>query len=136
MAPLLVRSVVLDFSEGVIMSMRKFVLLFCSFVATYAPAALADCSGVMCTSVHVEAINAETSELSAAHDVWVQTTGLESALSCTPDSGVWMKLNMEKPGSKEVYAMLLTAFTTDKLVNIRVVQGSTNCLIAYVFMSR
>jgi hypothetical protein len=118
------------------MLMRKAMLLLGAFVATYAPATLADCSGVMCTSVLVEAINAEAAELAATHDVWIQTTGLETGLSCTPDSGVWMKLRMEKAGSKEVYAMLLSAFMTDKPINIRVVQGSTDCWIAYAFMSR
>lgn len=118
------------------MSIRKLVFLLGSLVAVYAPGALADCSGVMCESIYIQALNAESGSLQNSDDIWVQTSGTETALNCTANSGAWLKLSSDSPMKKEVYALLLTAFTTDRLISIRVVDNSTDCVIAYAYMTR
>jgi hypothetical protein len=101
-------------------------------VCVYAPGALADCTGLTCTSVYIETLNAEAGEMADVDDVWVKTTGTESVLTCTADSGVWLKLRKEAPEINRVYAMLLTAFTTDPRITIRLVgEPGQPCLIAY-----
>lgn len=119
------------------MLMRKLALLLCSAMFVYAPGALADCTGLTCTSVYIEALNAEAGEMNDVDDVWVRTTGTETALTCTADSGAWLKLRKEAPEISRVYAMLLTAFTMDHPITIRLIgnQGEP-CLIAYAYMTR
>lgn len=118
------------------MLIRKLGILLCAMIATYAPATLADCSGLTCTSVYIEMLNAEAGELPGSDDVWVQTSGAESALNCTANSGIYLKLRNEAPSRKEVYAMLLTAFAMDKPISLRVVDSSVDCVIAYAYITR
>jgi hypothetical protein len=107
------------------------------FAATvYAPAVFADCANLICDSVYIERLVAESGALTTNQDFYVQTTGTESALTCSPDSAVNLKLNGDDPHAKEVYAMLLTAFSLDKPVSIRIVSGSAPCEIAYVTLAR
>ncbi|GFE84553.1 hypothetical protein GCM10011487_65530 [Steroidobacter agaridevorans] len=118
------------------MPIRKFALLLASMAAVYAPGVLADCSGLLCQSVYIQSLNAESGELATNDDIWVQTTGAETALSCTPNSGAWLKLDGDSTRKKEVYALLLMAFSMDKPISIRIVDNSTDCLIAYAYMTR
>lgn len=118
------------------MLIRKIALLLLSFAATYTSAAFADCTGLICTSVYIQSLNAESGALSANDDVWVQTTGTETDLTCAPNSGAWLKLSSDSPRSKEVYAMLLMAFSMDRPISIRVVDNSVDCVIAYAYMTR
>ena len=111
-------------------------MLLGSLVAVYAPGALAECSGVICESVYIQALNAESGALQNTDDIWVQTTGTETALNCTANSGAWLKLSSDSPKSSEVYALLLAAFSMDKPVSILVVDNSADCVIAYAYMTR
>lgn len=118
------------------MEIKKLSLSLCACLATYVPAALADCNDETCVSVYIEAISSETAELSTNHNVAVKTSGTETALSCTPEGGAWLTLIGGKDGSKEVYALILTAFSMDRPVTIRVARGSSGCHIAYAVVAR
>lgn len=118
------------------MLIRKFALLFGSAVATYAPAVLADCSGLSCESVYIETLIAESAAMAGSDDVWVRTSGNEAALKCTANSGAYVKLSKESETRKEVYALLMMAFAMDKPVSIRIVEDSADCVVAYAYINR
>jgi hypothetical protein len=118
------------------MPIRKMALLLLSTAIGFAPAAFAECSGVLCETVYIQALNAESGALTSNDDIWVQTTGTETALNCTANSGSWLKLSSDSPRAKEVYSLLMMAFSMDKPISIRVVDSSTDCLIAYAYVVR
>ena len=103
-------------------------------LSVFAPTAYADCSGLRCDAIYIETLYADSGELGS--DIWLQTSGNESALNCTPNSGVWLKLRGSAESKKEVYALLSMAFAMDKPVTIRVVENSQDCLIAYAYLTR
>ena len=92
--------------------------------------ARAECAAQGCYSVFVEEIYPE-----ATGGAWIKTTGNETLANCTANSGVYLRLN-PTGGYKEVFATLLAAQLTDKKVNIRIHEGSTDCVIAYVTLNR
>jgi hypothetical protein len=118
------------------MPIKKIALLLVSMAVGYAPAVFAECSGLLCESVYIQSLNSESGALPSNDDVWVQTTGTETALNCTANSGAWLKLSSDSPKAKEVYALLMMAFSMDKPISIRVVDSSTDCLIAYAYVTR
>lgn len=116
---------------------RQFLTSALAAVTTlvFAAPAFAECSGVLCANVHISMLSAESGAL-GTNDVWIQTTGTESSLTCVPDSGIHLKLAAGSQSKKEVYAMLLAAYVSDLPVTIRVVSGSQDCNVAYVFLTR
>jgi hypothetical protein len=118
------------------MLLQRIALLLGSLATVYAPSALAECSGVMCESVYIQALNAESGALQSNDDIWVQTTGTETALNCTANSGAWLKLSGDSPKKSDVYALLLVAFSTDRPISIRVLDNSVDCVIGYAYMTR
>jgi len=98
-------------------------------------AAQADCVGQSCENVSIEQLYVDAGQ--NGHNIWVRTSGNETALTgCIPNAGVYLWLDGSQPQKKEVYALLLTAFSMERAVTIRVVAGSQGCSIAYVYMNR
>ena len=93
--------------------------------------ALADCGGEYCHDVYVDQLYVE-----ASGGIWLQTSGTETSLSCTPDSGVFLRLANGNEGLKNIYAALLAAQTAGKTVHVRIIGGSSPCAISYVLMDR
>jgi hypothetical protein len=69
-------------------------------------------------------------------DLWLQTSGTETALNCVPDSGIHLFLSATNAGAKSIYATLLAAEMSDLLVDIRIVDGSSPCQISYIRFNR
>jgi hypothetical protein len=95
------------------------------------PGAFAECSATGCISVYVEELYPE-----AAGGAWIRTSGNELLANCTVDSGVYLCLSGTSAGYKELYATLLAAQLADKMVNIRIIEGSNPCTIYYVTLNR
>ncbi len=92
---------------------------------------MADCAGEYCSQVYVQQIYIE-----AASNIWIQTTGTETNLSCVPDSGIYLQLDGAAVQKKEVLALLMMAYSMDKLVTIRAVTGARGCAISYAFVDK
>ncbi|HEU5138250.1 MAG TPA: hypothetical protein VFU13_24100 [Steroidobacteraceae bacterium] len=109
---------------------RRTLFVFFSAVVLAATAS-AECSATGCWSVHVEELYPE-----AGGGAWIRTSGNEMLANCTANSGVYLRLEGGEPGFKEIYATLLAAQLADKLVNIRIQEGSGNCRVLYVTLNR
>ena len=102
-----------------------------AFALTFTSAAFAECGATGCWSVYVEELYPE-----ANGGAWIKTSGNELLANCTANSGVYLRLSGTSAGFKELYATLLAAQLADKMVNIRVDEGSNPCTIAYVTLNR
>jgi hypothetical protein len=103
--------------------MRKYLigalLLFSATSVIYA-----GCSGNYCSGVKVKTLLSIKNGI-----VYLDTTGVETSLNCTPISGKYIALGGN--GKNMVYAMLLTAQTTNKDIVIET-SPSGNCLLNWV----
>jgi len=111
-------------------TLRRTLFVFFSTVVLTATA-FAECSALGCWSVHVEELYPE-----AGGGAWIKTSGNETLANCTANSGVYLRLDGTEPGYKEIYATLLAAQLSDKMVNIRIQEGSGNCRVLYVTLNR
>lgn len=116
--------------------MRKIIGLVHGFLLSLASfAAAAECSGEMCSEVHIEQIYVESGQW--GNSTWIRTTGTETNLSiCTPDSNVYLWLDGNLSQKKEVLSLLMLAYSSDKPVSIRLSTGARGCSIAYAFLNR
>jgi len=55
-------------------------------------------------------------------------------LNCTLAEGTFMVLEPDHPLFKEIYSTVLTALSTGNTLQVRVVEGTSNCRVAYVRM--
>jgi hypothetical protein len=95
-----------------------------------ATGAHAECNSYGCYDVYIEELYPEE-----GGGVWIKTTGNETLVNCTVNSGVYLRLQ-PSDGMKQMYALLLAAQLADKRVNLRVHGGSDNCIVAYVTLNR
>ena len=109
---------------------RRTLFVFVSTVILTTPA-FAECYTLGCSSVHVEELYPE-----AGGGAWIKTSGNETLANCVANSGVYLRLDGNDAGYKEIYATLLAAQLTDKLVNIRILEGSSPCRVLYVTLNR
>jgi len=108
--------------------MKKIILSAIAIAAT-TTTIYAGCSANGCYGVTIDRLS-----VTDAGKVLVGTTGNESQLDCTPGAGVYMQLTNGSAGQNAIYSMLLTAQTTKKPVNLRIVNGSAGCTISYAFV--
>jgi hypothetical protein len=106
----------------------RFVLAAGSFML--ATAVFAECSASGCYEVFIDELYPE-----ANGGAWIRTSGNETLANCTPDSGIYLRLNATL-GFKEIYATLLAAQLSDKRVSLRIAEGSNPCTVAYVTLNR
>jgi hypothetical protein len=108
---------------------KRFVtvgIALCSFAGVEARA---ECVTGSCTAVYVKQLYVEAGD----QHFWLETTGNEAGLNCTPASGVLLKVPAP---SKQILALLLSAQMADKLVNVRVNELTNPCTVAYVTLDR
>lgn len=74
--------------------------------------------------------------IEANGDLYVQTSGIETAANCVPNSGTYLYLAGGATKFKEIYAMLLTAQALGWQVRIRIVEGSNPCSISWAAVDR
>lgn len=93
---------------------------------TSASNAYADCSGVACSNVKITALYVD-----GVASNWLSTSGTETNLSCTPDSGTLLKLNPSAVKSDWLYSLTLSAYLTQQTVFERT-NVSGPCEVIYV----
>ena len=102
-----------------------FVFLV-SFVGAFAQAA---CNAIGCDNEKIKLLYPNTNG-----KIYIQSHGDMSQLNCTLDNGIYMVLDSKDPNAEAIYSMLLTLQTAGKPISrIRIVEGSPNCKISYVF---
>ena len=74
----------------------------------------------------------ETLYTNASGVIYVGTPFAEINANCTPVSDVYFTLNPDRPNAKEVYTSLLGAYLANKKIQLRIVEGSEGCQLAYV----
>lgn len=89
----------------------------------------ADCSGTACLNVTI--VNVYTQ---ADGEVYIQTSGDESLLSCTSPAGAYVHLKSTAAGKNAMYATLLSAYVTKRPITVQLVNGSPTCEISYLSM--
>lgn len=98
-------------------------------VACLAPgAAYADCAGGWCTGVKINYVFT-----SGSVDGWISTTGTEAGLSCTPESSKLIRVSATSSNAQQLYAMILTAYTSGQTVDVRTTETGT-CTVGYITM--
>ena len=108
--------------------MKKLIIgvLAVSAISTgsYAKCVAGSCAGTV-----------EKLYMTAGGTMYVQIEGDASKLNCTPPGGVYLSLKEGDVGKNAMYSLLLTAKTTGKPITVRIVEGSTDCRVAFVKQS-
>jgi len=109
--------------------MKKITLLMPLLCAT-SLSALDVCTSWGCAGLIKDIYSNATGKVLVAsvHD--------EKLANCSPVAGVYFTLDMSKSNAKELYATILSAYMTNKPIQLRVHEGTTGCQIAYVRLSR
>ena len=88
----------------------------------------AGCAGLTCDGVTITEVVA-----TSWGSITVNTSGDETALSCTPFANVYLYAASAAAGKNAIYSALLTAQTTQKQVRIDLSADSAgHCQIAYI----
>ncbi len=87
----------------------------------------AGCGGGVCTDVNITEM-----QIDVGATIYVQTSGVEASLNCTPQAGVYLKLNGSTDGGRNIYSALLASQTTGKKLKIRILDNVSPCEITYV----
>jgi hypothetical protein len=105
------------------MKTKILLLLVCVFFSVNC---FAECLGNSCTGVKITRM-----VVTANGNTSVSTSGTESLLSCNAGTGNYLKLNIEQKNADAVYALLLTAHTTEQPLWLRM-DSAGECNIIYV----
>lgn len=73
--------------------------------------------------------------LSQGQNVWIEVPAADGVnLNCNRVEGKFLSLKPSHGLFKEVYSTLLTAVSQNLKVRLRIVEGSSDCEISYVFL--
>lgn len=56
----------------------------------------------------------------------------ESAANCTAPSGQFFTLNPQAPNAEQIYSAVLSAYISNKKIQLRIKEGSADCELSYV----
>lgn len=87
----------------------------------------AECSSTGCDSARILQLYTE-----ANGNVYVQLSGTMSNLNCTLVSSTFVTLQPTASRFNQIYANLLAAQLTDRLLSVRINTGSSGCTINYI----
>lgn len=90
--------------------------------------AFADCSDTVCVGT------IERLYINSLGVLYIASDGDESNLDCTSPAGKYVTLLPTDENFDRKYAMMLTAMSLEKNVGLRVVTGSSQCELSYVYM--
>ena len=90
----------------------------------------ADCSTTQCVGM-IERLYTDSNGI-----LYIASDGDERTLDCTPPANVYMTLDPSDPNFNRKYAMLLTAFSLNQEIGIRIVNGSPTCAISYFYIDK
>lgn len=112
------------------MNYKKAITLCLSIglILSISNTAFADCSADRCVGSIQRLYTDSTGTL------YIATDGNEKALSCTAPAGVYITMPADDENFDRKYAMMLTAMTLENTVGLRIVGGSSNCALSYVYM--
>ncbi len=68
--------------------------------------------------------------------VYINTPVDQSPVNCTQYPGGYFVLDPNFNNFDQIYSTLLAAYFSDSKIQLRVVEGSSNCLLAYVRLSK
>ena len=105
-----------------------FVAMVVCLCAGISGAAFADCSTTVCTG-QIQRLYTDSSGT-----LYIGMDGDESLLNCTSPAGQYITLTDDDQYHDRKYAMLLTAMSLGANVGLRIVDGSDNCELSYVYM--
>ena len=71
-------------------------------------------------------------QVTSTGNIQVGIDGDATAMNCTPVANAYSEIDLTAAGGNAIYSALLTAHTTNKPILVRIVEGSSNCEIAYV----
>ena len=108
------------------MNIKKQVIVLSSLLL-FSAHAISECSGIACADVKVLNMQVDIDGT-----VWIQTTGDETKLNCTPNSGVYLKLNGNTSGGKNIYSGLLAYKMAEKNLVFRIVENTNPCELSYI----
>lgn len=98
-------------------------------------ASFAECSSDVCTGITITGIY--TYGASSPGFAWITTSGTEALLTtCTPDSGIFIRVDGQEAKSDWLYSQLLTAFQTNQRLDLRVTGGGGVCRLEHVFVQK
>jgi len=93
-----------------------------------APPAIAACADRICSDVTIERLVTAT-----AADSLIMTSGDEANLSCTPDGGIYLKLDMTATYAQPLYAHILSAQMANRTVSVKLSDTQSVCTIQYIY---
>ncbi|QHH96427.1 hypothetical protein [Acinetobacter dispersus] len=108
---------------------QKFFLLTLLTTVTSLAIAADQCTTWGCIST------IKTLQLNSAGTIYIDVPLDKTPVNCTPYVKTYFVISKSNPYYKEVYATLLSAYLTKSKIQLRVVEGSPNCEIAYVTLS-
>ncbi|PHR27873.1 MAG: hypothetical protein COA36_07895 [Desulfotalea sp.] len=106
----------------------NIAIIFLLFGILQCSLAFADCSTKICVGL-IERIL-----MDSEGTAWIATDGDERSLNCSADSGVYVTMTTASPVFKEQYALLLTAQSLGQVVGLRIIEGSENCAVSYIYL--
>lgn len=87
------------------------------------------CAGNACDNVQITRLYVHTNG-----NTYIETSGNEQALNCTPFQGAALTLRNSDTNADEIYAMLLSTDLADETIGrIRVLDNSNGCRVAYAW---
>lgn len=109
--------------------LRRSIIGIALALGAVAQPALAECSGLKCNDVRISYLYTDGGGSS-----WLSTTGNESLLGCTPDSGDLIRIDPATLQSNWLYSSIMTAYVTNQIVAIRVADPPGTCTVMYMTM--
>ena len=108
---------------------RLLTTVFVFLVSFLGASAQAACSAIGCDDEKIKLLFPNING-----KIYVQSHGDMSQLNCTLDNGIYMVLDSTDANAEAIYSMLLTLQTAGKPISrIRIIEGSSNCKIGYVY---
>ena len=107
---------------------RKVVRIATVACSLLASVSSADCISYVCDQSRIMALYTR-----ADGNAYIQISGNTSVLTCGLVGGLYVKLPVNSPRFKEIYASLLAYQLTDRPVTVRMEDGQTECTISYIY---
>lgn len=96
--------------------------------AIFSSVATAECLSYVCSGSRILAMYTR-----ADGNAYIQVSGNTSALTCTLVGGLYVKLPTSSTRFKEIYGSLLAYQLADRLVDVRMEDGVTECTVSYIY---
>lgn len=110
--------------------MRVLIVLVSTMLA--APLGYAGCVDRSCMGIGIEVVKSVYP--SSTGDIYLEAPDDKTTLNCTLKEGQYMVLQSDHPLFREIYSTVLSALTSNKRLQVRIVEGSDNCQVSYVRM--